>query len=712
MTQYDPHLTEKKSKTNEKTTYLIFGGCLVTFICALCFVGLGMVGYGSFQNFRQDSSQVTENVNATRAIIATRRSQSTSTPVPLLPTQTIVEREGVEAERLPPTAVSVEATGTRLNFDVPDKIDQNPEPMAVMANLDALLAAEYPINDYFETAVRLGKRDLGSRTVGGAKYQIGDVARFIYGNKNIEAVLMEISEHAYFWVDTDLNLDPTAVAKAADKFEQSYYKPTTNLFGSFWQPGIDNDPRFSILHASVGADDGELGRFSRYDEFPKSVFESSNEQEIVYLNLEDMTIGSDLYFGTLVHELQHLIQWHVDSNEALWVTEGLSQLAELNVDLYTSSPSDYAQFPEIQLNTWLYDEPELYAHYSAAYLFMTYIWEQLGSKAIAELAASPANGMAGVNSVLIDYGVSSLSDFVGDWAAANYIDDINAGSAYYYSSFDFKRPKFAEVVRGVPFDIMSEIEQFGVHYINLNALKGPTTIRFAGDTVQPIINSTPASGEKMWFAPPMKEVNAQLTAAFDLSSLSQATLHYKIWYDLEPNFDYAYVSISTNNGADWDILSADNSTVGEFGPAYNGRSTSGVVEDGWIEESISLDAYVGQIVLIRFEVITDFDITNKGVAIDDISIPELNNYRQDVEGSLEGWQANGFVPMGQLLPQQWSIKLIEEGPEPEITTLPLDRLNQGEWTVDIGKGGAVLVIVPTTPFLKQPADYWLQVNTP
>jgi hypothetical protein len=67
---------------------------------------------------------------------------------------------------------------------------------------------------------------------------------------------------------------------------------------------------------------------------------------------------------------------------------------------------------------------------------------------------------------------------------------------------------------------------------------------------------------------------------------------------------------------------------------------------------------------------------------------------------LTGWQ----------LPQQWIVKLIEDGPEPRVTTLPLNSFNQAQWQLDIGKGGAVLVIIPTTPFVSETAVYWLQVE--
>jgi hypothetical protein len=131
--------------------------------------------------------------------------------------------------------------------------------------------------------------------------------------------------------------------------------------------------------------------------------------------------------------------------------------------------------------------------------------------------------------------------------------------------------------------------------------------------------------------------------------------------------------------------------------------------DGWFKESISLNAYVDRQILIRFEVLTDSDTAGHGFAIDDIAIPELG-YVNDTETGPAGWLASGFLQIGWQIPQQWTVQLIEGGPDPRVTPLPLNELNQGQWTVDIGKGGGVLVVTPLTPFINETATYWLSLE--
>lgn len=707
MTQFDPDYSENKMKKHDRMTKILLGGCFTVFVCFACFVGLGIAGYAYYEQSTLDVETAVPTLD--RAVIATERAEiaqvSDPTATPALPevTATEVDEVVVVEETAVPTPIP-----QLTDIGAPASIDQSPIPVRAINDLNILLGADFPANDYFEASNRLGNYNLEFRTVPGDKYTIGDVQQFFNGDDRIEAELVEITEHAYFWVETSLNIDKADISNAAITFEEEYYESTIEIFGNYWTPGIDQDHHFTVLHLEEGTS-GELGRFNSTDEFPRELYSNSNEQELVYLSMEELEVGEELYFGTLVHEMQHLIQWNMDPSETVWVNEGLSQLSELMVGLHTSTVSDYLLAPETPLNRWNYDEPDLYAHYSASYLFLAYFWEQLGDTAVQDLAAHPANGMAGVNQVLSEYMPDvSLTQFIGNWAAANYLDDIFAGLDYYYDTLDFKKPTFIDVVDSSFYETETAVEQFSVHYYDMLDLRGPVQIKFAGNTVQKLIDSTPNSGEQMWFAPPIDELNAQLTASFDLSTVSSATLEYAIWYDLEEDYDFAYVSISTDNGATWDILLTEESSAGDYGPAYNGTSDS---KTGWVDQSISLNEYTGNTVLIRFEVLTDSDITNRGVAIDDISIPELNNYKSTVEDGTEGWQAQGFVPIGTQLPQQWSVQLIQDGPEPTVETLPLDTYNQAVLDVEIGKGGAVLVIVPTTPFTRESANYWLQVES-
>ncbi len=713
MTQFDPYTPESQPKPSRKWLWIALAGCLVMFVCL---AGTAVIGIAGYIYFQESETTAVSDAQLTRETEVTRRAAETLTPVPP-ETPTAAARDTNTPEPLQVDTPEPEATTTAtatptsdLNLPVPDTIETAAIPEQARRDLEKLFNTQYPTNDYFEPAERLGRSNLGPRTIIGPAYQIGDTRSFYNGDKELEATLMAVTEHTYFWVENGLDLDQTAVSAAANRFETEYYEVITGLFGDVWTPGIDSDPRFSVLNTSDGSED-ELGRFNSTDEFPKSLYSQSNEQELLYMNLDALDFGSDLYFGTLVHELQHLIQWYVDPSEALWVNEGLSQLAEIYVGLETADTYDYLVEPATQLNSWDTDDDKVYAHYAGSYLFMVYLWEQLGDDAIQEYARHPANGMAGVRAVLEGYGDGrTLEQFVADWAAANYLDDSATDPHYYYKVLDFRRPTFEDKISEPNFETTKTLNQYGVHYYDLNDLRGETTISFAGDTLVELTDAPPRSGSNMWYAPSVNEMNAQLTGAFDLTELDRATLKYSVYYDLEEDYDYAYISISEDGGTTWSLLAPDGTTAGEFGAAYNGRSDlQPDSQNGWVKESISLTPYTGKSILLRFEVLTDSDIVGSGFAIDDIAIPELK-YQSNVEAGADGWQANGFVQMGRLLPQQWKVQFIVKGPNPTVETLPINNFNQLEWTTDIGKGGGVLVITPLTPFTNETADYWLKIE--
>lgn len=711
ITNHAPSITKPMQPTNSTksntTLWVIFAGVMIFSFCGICFMGTMLAG--TIVWYRYDQAVGEPTTTPVPAVVAQATPQA-------LPSVEIAEIETAVSPTEPIATATQQQPLTApdpvaLAIVPPDTIDQQSIPPRAYTDLELLLTTDYPANDYFETAARLSDSKIGDRTITTPPYSLGDRQTFFTDEGNVQATLLGITQHAYFWVEDGLDYNYGDVQSMADRLENDYYDRLVNLFGQEWQPGVDNDPHFSILHLAGQSDASELGFFTSIDEYPKTLFADSNQQEVVYLVMDNLELGEDLYFGTLVHELQHLIQWYVDPNESTWLNEGLSQLAEIYVGLDTATVIDYSHRPETRLNSWDYETDVVDAHYSGAYLYSVYLWEQLGETAVQELSRHPANGIASVYAILQGYAPErSLTDFTADWVAANFLDNPDAGSQFTYEHLDLSRPSFEWRIKELPQEKTLALDQFGTHYIDLD-MRGPITITFAGNTTAPLMNTDPRSGEQIWYAAAQDETNAHLTTTFDLTNLDSATLNFATWYDLEEEYDFAYISISRDGGATWDLLVPDHSTAGEFGPAYNGRSEFESDQlDGWVKESISLNSYVGQPVLMRFDVLTDSAISGQGFAIDDVTVPELG-YLDDAENQTSDWEANGFVQVGKQLPQQWAIQFIEpNNPTPKITRLLLNDLNQGQWQINIGKGDGVLAITPLTPFVSAPADYWLKIE--
>ncbi|MBK8985973.1 MAG: immune inhibitor A [Chloroflexi bacterium] len=692
------------NQPTNNTFWLLLGGCLVLAIMAVCTTGI--LGAGAIVWLRYDQ-QVNQEAGTAVALIPP--TTTPTSPSPTRPTNQPTNQPTPEPTNQPASEPTSQPSPTPFILP-PDAIRQDQIPPRGWLDLQTLLETNYPPHDYFESSQRLSNNKANERTTTAPVYRLGDRQTFFTDNGRIQATLLGITEHTYFWVEDSLRFNQREVQTAADRLETEYYPRLVTLFGQEWQPGIDNDPHFTVLHLAGTNTSSELGYFSSVNQYPRSLYAESNQQEMVYLVMGNLDLGEDLYYGTLVHEIQHLIQWYLDPNEDTWLNEGLSQLAEIYLGFDTATALDYTRRPHTRLNTWDYDADYVDAHYSAAYLYMVYLWEQLGETAVQELSRHPANGLAAVSAILRGHAPDrSLTDFTADWVAANFLDSPAAGPRYNYQNLDLGRPSYQWRIKQLPQETTDELGQFATHYVELN-LRGPVTLTFAGDSTADLIDSAPRSGEQMWYAPAQDDSNARLTAVFDLSALSSASLNFATWYDLEEEYDFAYLSISSDRGQSWELLVPNHATSGEYGPAFSGRSADARDQrDGWVKEQISLNRYVGQQVWLRFEVLTDSAVPGRGFALDDISVPELD-YLNDAESSSPEWQAEGFLQTGWQLPQQWVVQLIEGGPIPSVTRLPLNELNQGRWELEIGKGGGILAITPLTPFIEQSANYWLKLE--
>ena len=469
----------------------IFGGCLLVMACVLC---IGVFGtFGIIQTGRA----IIDDVNATGTALAGIPTVSSNNTTPAngstrlpdrfddaTPTSEFGSPATIEIPNndsatpdvtgnLPPAGSPTppQPTATPIpDINVPADIDQQLPPDTAYQTYNRLITADYPPHDYYEAARRIGRYDVGDRTVPSDPYVLGDTQLFITFQGQEEATLMAVTEDTYFWVANDITLPAGAMQNAAQRFATDYYPLIVNLFGQEWRPGIDNDPHFSILHLAGLSDGGELGLFDAGDQYPGLVYPGSNEQEMFYINLDAMDLEDDLYFGTLVHEYQHMVQWYLDGNEETWLDEGLAQLAEIYVGLETADYIDYLRDPDTQLNTWSYDdEDDVFDYYAASYLFVTYLWEQLGDAAIQELARHPANGLLSVDAVLRGYQPdTSLDQFLLDWTLANWFDDPALDSRYGYQNLDlFIQPTTRYSVDDTAPFLLAELPQFGVDYVGI-----------------------------------------------------------------------------------------------------------------------------------------------------------------------------------------------------------------------------------------------------
>jgi hypothetical protein len=171
-------------------------------------------------------------------------------------------------------------------------------------------------------------------------------------------------------------------------------------------------------------------------------------------------------------------------------------------------------------------------------------------------------------------------------------------------------------------------------------------------------------------------VTMTLKNAVNLSSYAHPRLSFWTKYDIESNYDYGQVEISTNNGSTFTPLSGlyTEPGTGSFQP--NGEPLYDGLQNNWVNEEMDLADYNSTHVKLKYELKTDGSLVEDGWYIDDIGIvvyaiipvelssftattqtenillnwitsSETNNMGFEVErrvtNSNSGWQKLGFV---------------------------------------------------------------------
>ncbi len=513
-------------------------------------------------------------------------------------------------------------------------------------------------------------------------------------------VLRLVTPNAYWYFEEGLSVSQSALEQTAARFESEIYPRVTGAFGQEWKPGVDNDPRLTILNARLP---GVGGYYNSSDEYPSSVRAFSNEREMIYMNAEAIPVDSSGYLGVLAHELQHAVHWNADPSEDTWVNEGLSEVAVTVAGFGHSSVYRFLRSPPTSVVHWPLSPVGSAANYGAASLFMHYLVDHYaGFDNVKPLLEEPADGIPGIDAYLesAGYGVTFRNVF-RDFAAANVLDEEQG--PYGYSALD------VEILRARPVaefsEFSSRIPQYAVEYVALNSFEEPLEIQFKAPTENRLLPVEVGAGG-CWWSNLGDSISSTLTRPVDLTGLEHATLTYEIWLEIEEDWDYGYLEVSTDGGRRWDILEAPHTTAeNPVGNSY-GMGYTGLSRD-WIDESVDLTGYAGQEILLRFHYVTDDAVHGSGMCVRRVSIPELGQTMDDGE-----WKGDGFAWTDNRVKQDYIVQVIEVGQVNRVTQMQLDKSNSG--SVVIASPGEldqlVIAVAAAAPKTRQEAEYTLAVR--
>ncbi|MDQ3328786.1 MAG: immune inhibitor A, partial [Chloroflexota bacterium] len=232
--------------------------------------------------------------------------------------------------------------------------------------------------------------------------------------------------------------------------------------------------------------------------------------------------------------------------------------------------------------------------------------------------------------------------------------------------------------------------------------------RFRASPRVPLIGSMPNNGQFQWYSNRGDLIDSTLTRDLDLRSVRAATLELDLWYDIEADYDYAYIELSDNGGDTWQTLKGDRTTDSNPNGNNLGNGLTGA-SDGWVTERFDLAKYAGKEVLLRIEYVTDDGYNAQGIAVDGVRVPEIG-FVDDSE-TANGWRAEGWVRTNNYVPGRYRLLVLDPDNGGSYTEIPVGADGQAYATLDQGAGRTPVVIVSgAAATTTQESDYTLEIE--
>lgn len=666
-------------------------------------------------------------------------------------------------------------------------------------------------------------------------YKPGDTLQFWVskaGNDEpvqITAELAGVGVNTYVWVEQGTAYDATKMGEFAGQLAAIYgilrvksnygvvnTVPETpadlERIPTLQMPDVDNDPHLYILYAT-NLTDNRTSVYNPVNSLENSLVSSdySNQHEMVTVNTSNfpgVELDAPAYTNILARQFYAMLAYYNNPAQPLWLQGATAWDTLLQIQQRSISADDLRPFfaaPETPL-TRLPGLASTGAEFGVQQLFLRYVLQRFGFQVFRDLFTGSGSGLAALDQALAARNITDLvtgdpvtaRDVFADFVMANALNR-DVGDGRYLHVEPAARGLAVSVLTAedqFEFDLPDlPVNQLGTNYIGLRATQ---PVRFTvffggqdGNTRLPM----PAGDETnhFYWSGDAPHRDATLTRAFDLGGVEGASLTFDAWYSLADGWNYAYVEVSTDEGATWDILPASSmTTVNPQGLAYgvgfsgisnaekprpfpylgveldtDGLTLTEIIADGplagtdiqvgdtiagyegkvwegqpnllafladyepgdtvnfyiqrgetffdaevilgshparrkipaaiWMPQTVDLSAYAGKTILLRFESISLAGNEDQGIAIDNITIPEIG-FNDDAESGIPGWTLDGWQQTTNEVRQQFLVQAALVGAEANKTQVmrligPADNVVSGQWEFTLQADEMLLLAV-------------------
>ncbi len=337
---------------------------------------------------------------------------------------------------------------------------------------------------------------------------------------------------------------------------------------------------------------------------------------------------------------------------------------------------------------------------------------------INTLMAKAVDTTADIDTALRAAGHPPFEEIFADWVAANVYAGMGlAGldAKYLYpSDVRLREPAkpTAQDRLAVGGSLRASVHPQAARYVELPR-SGQYRVRFDAPAAVRVIPAVPHSGKAYWWSDRADGMDSSLTREVDLTGARAAAISFWAWYDIEKDFDYAYLAVSTDGGKRWTTVPTPEMTSADPNGNNLGTGFTGISGGGkdavWIEQKADLTPYAGKRILLRFEHVTDGALNKGGFAVDDIEIAEIG-YRDDAEAD-RGWDAKGFIRSTNVVRARYVVQVLHFGATPKVERFVVE---DGKVEIDVDAGAdrsaPILAVTPLVPRSTEPISFEVQAK--
>jgi hypothetical protein len=369
------------------------------------------------------------------------------------------------------------------------------------------------------------------------------------------------------------------------------------------------------------------------------------------------------YEGVFAHEWQHLAHYYADPFETPFINEGMADFSAAltgyvdgtrtvfdrggdsflycfqgwgNVQTpYNLRPKDCGG-PENSLNLWAEtDNPyAIFADYGYAFSFMLFLFDRYGADFISRLHRDgQRQGLTSVKAALEAIGVHDVYRVIHDYQTMAMVDKIIGESPQgvmlgvpksrvttpsLRSTINLDNPH----TNGIPGAAPN-----GADFVQLKDANGTVvagrdlrSLSFEGAKKQPpmplnwkVVTDPDRPGN-----PVLRSGTPAILGDAAIGRITvpktDPTLRFQAKYGAGSGLDFGYVVVSTDGGVTYTALASDRTIPGPYGPGLHGTT------NGFQPHTFDLSAYAGKTVLLGFRYVSDANINQGGLLIDDVTV--------------------------------------------------------------------------------------------